>query len=392
MSNGKSIPKKSSKPGSRTATSTTPPSGPIYVPSTAPSIEDWLTSLREDSPASPIVSQGNVKVKQTSETSGLIPRESSMRWDRDMSCWRTSQASFLEMQDGLPMGARLSESFPSWGTTVNGELWVQEMPAHPTSENDGGALGWPTPSANKIEGYSREDFSPTLNQVVQAAWATPQSRDYRSAEGNDPRWENPDRSRNLNDQVRTEGDMWMTPNTMDTLPAKTQEALDHEYTHRPGTKNPNNLRDQVNVEEGQATWPTPATMDHIERKGMRPSRAATNRQTGYLSEAIGSWATPTATQYKGWSENHNRANTNDRLDYQAERPATQPGPQDHQTETVGQGSSPSDPTSPQPSPRRLNPNFVEWLMGLPIGWTDLKPLETASVRQWYENFSQGSDA
>ena len=90
MSNGKSIPKKSSKPGSRTATSTTPPSGPIYVPSTAPSIEDWLTSLREDSPASPIVSQGNVKVKQTSETSGLIPRESSMRWDRDMSCWRTS--------------------------------------------------------------------------------------------------------------------------------------------------------------------------------------------------------------------------------------------------------------------------------------------------------------
>ena len=27
-------------------------------------------------------------------------------------------------------------------------------------------------------------------------------------------------------------------------------------------------------------------------------------------------------------------------------------------------------------PMRLNPDWVEWLMGWPIGWTDLKPLET----------------
>jgi hypothetical protein len=25
---------------------------------------------------------------------------------------------------------------------------------------------------------------------------------------------------------------------------------------------------------------------------------------------------------------------------------------------------------------RLNPQWVEWLMGWPVGWTDLKPLET----------------
>ena len=28
--------------------------------------------------------------------------------------------------------------------------------------------------------------------------------------------------------------------------------------------------------------------------------------------------------------------------------------------------------------RRLNPRFVEWLMGLPPGWTDFAPLETES--------------
>ena len=53
-------------------------------------------------------------------------------------------------------------------------------------------------------------------------------------------------------------------------------------------------------------FPTPSTMDGIERKGMRPSRAATNRTTGYLSEAI---------------------------------------------------------------PGSLNPEWVEWLMGFPVGWT-----------------------
>lgn len=31
----------------------------------------------------------------------------------------------------------------------------------------------------------------------------------------------------------------------------------------------------------------------------------------------------------------------------------------------------------------LNPNWVEWLMGWPIGHTDLKPLETDKLAEWY---------
>ena len=31
---------------------------------------------------------------------------------------------------------------------------------------------------------------------------------------------------------------------------------------------------------------------------------------------------------------------------------------------------------------QLNPTWVEWLMGWPLGWTDLKPLETDKFRQW----------
>lgn len=36
---------------------------------------------------------------------------------------------------------------------------------------------------------------------------------------------------------------------------------------------------------------------------------------------------------------------------------------------------------------QLNPDWVEWLMGWPVGWTDLKPLETARFREWQQQHS-----
>jgi hypothetical protein len=45
----------------------------------------------------------------------------------------------------------------------------------------------------------------------------------------------------------------------------------------------------------------------------------------------------------------------------------------------------------QPKKYQLNPSWVEWLMGWPIGWTDLKPLATGKFRNvqlWHSTFSQ----
>lgn len=39
-------------------------------------------------------------------------------------------------------------------------------------------------------------------------------------------------------------------------------------------------------------------------------------------------------------------------------------------------------TTPQTKTARLNPFWVEWLMGWLIGWTDLKPLATDKFRSW----------
>jgi len=36
---------------------------------------------------------------------------------------------------------------------------------------------------------------------------------------------------------------------------------------------------------------------------------------------------------------------------------------------------------------QLNPPWVEWLMGWPLGWTDLKPLETAKFHEWQQQHS-----
>jgi hypothetical protein len=38
----------------------------------------------------------------------------------------------------------------------------------------------------------------------------------------------------------------------------------------------------------------------------------------------------------------------------------------------------------------LNPTWVEWLMGFPLGWTDLEPSETPSSRRSPNGSAAGS--
>ena len=109
-------------------------------------------------------------------------------------------------------------------------------------------------------------------------------------------------------------------------------------------------------EPSSVTWPRSGLMHGGQCWELpRLTLTTTEKESGY-------WPTPTATAYKGWSQNHNRADSDDRLDYTVEREAFLPGQ-----------------TTP---PKRLNPDWVEWLMGWPIGHTALKPLETDKFREW----------
>jgi hypothetical protein len=44
------------------------------------------------------------------------------------------------------------------------------------------------------------------------------------------------------------------------------------------------------------------------------------------------------------------------------------------------------------SKKRLNPAFVEWMMGWPIGWTDCERAATESFRSWLQRLSCASPA
>tara|TARA_R110000751_G_scaffold304328_1_gene419751 strand:- start:495 stop:713 length:219 start_codon:yes stop_codon:yes gene_type:complete len=37
---------------------------------------------------------------------------------------------------------------------------------------------------------------------------------------------------------------------------------------------------------------------------------------------------------------------------------------------------------------KLNPQWVEWLMGWPIGWTALEPLAMDKYQQWYDSHGE----
>ena len=136
----------------------------------------------------------------------------------------------------------------------------------------------------------------------------------------------------------TECGSWPTPTTMDKLPPKSAEALHREATvARPGRSRPANLRDCVHPEQ-MKNWPTPCTRDY---KGANTLEGLTRKDGKSGMDQL-----PNAVAYGGT-----------------------------QTQQKAQ----------------LNPSWVEWLMGWPIGFTDLKPLVTdkfRNVQLWHSLFSQ----
>ena len=141
------------------------------------------------------------------------------RYDHDLRLWKTAQCSLLE---GLDV---YSETWSRWGTMRGGECWAQLMPVLRT--NGSGSGLWPTPTTEGIDGGSnsrkaakargmwptpcatearqglqigregKKGSQQSLSTMV--AFATPQARDFRT--GQESRWDNPTKTRNLNDQI-----------------------------------------------------------------------------------------------------------------------------------------------------------------------------------------------
>ena len=174
---------------------------------------------------------------------------------------------------------------------------------------------------------------------------------------------------------------WATPNTMDSLPPKGYEASMKQATSvRKGRERPSNLREQVDEDSMQAykdalTFPTPRTADGeggpidttIKNGAFMSIRKNSNQYFGAkLRDAVESfpqgqmnnstngksqesWPTPRANKVHPEITENNR-------EYLANR--NKSNLEENVAGHCGRATG------------KLNPSWVEQLMGLPVGWTD----------------------
>lgn len=120
------------------------------------------------------------------------------------------------------------------------------------------------------------------------------------------------------------------------------------------------------VQQTRGQWPTPTVHGNYNRAGLSPTSG------DGLHTAATNWPTPSA---RDWKSGQASQETHDRNSRPLNEVACQRGPLLLTTEPGGNESSP-----PPPGSLQLNPLFVEWLMGWPLGWTDFAPVGTASYQ------------
>lgn len=124
------------------------------------------------------------------------------------------------------------------------------------------------------------------------------------------------------------------------------------------------------LQAAASQWPTPVSGDS--RGGSASARA---KEQGFreLSEEAQAWPTPTSTDHKGSTRPGQRVGQ-----------MSEAAEQRFQTPRAGaKGPAGEDSThGGQPRGKRLNPAFVEWLMGFPTGWTNLTSLASTDFARW----------
>jgi hypothetical protein len=227
------------------------------------------------------------------------------------------------------------------GTELRQDCSRRQRLAHRIAASDFSSSVWPTPNAV------------TDHQLNGGAGTDPK---VRAAQG---------RQIMLQDVVK----VWPTPRT---ITGGAESATRKQELGRAASGG-------GDLQAASQAWPTPSANDH---KGS----AAPGQRRRQLSEATEqAWPTPASTMTAGedlratWMPGSKPVRDDGKTLQNALTTCSQIWDRsrpDRPTLTDGDGSSTRDQTS-RP---RLNPQFVEWLMGVPVGWTDFAPLETAWFR------------
>lgn len=349
--------------------------------------------------------------------SGSSLPESFASYDPVSSSWRTSQHSLFPTE-GLTL---YSETWPRSGMMRSGIASRRPTLAHLTAGIASGS--WATPVASRsigsttIEAATREAVRLgknrwTLMTQIAERWRTPHANIWKNASTMEERTSG-GHTVNLQDQVRA----WPTP----TASLRTMQDLEQARFAGDDPKRPPYSR---------AWFPTPTAslrnlnespLSFIERaefwrrsKGyhnhmplsvlvqMWPTPVAADSHAGRVAYARGNptleaaaqrsmWPTPSARDWKdtpGMAETaedgRNRLDQLARVVYHEERKWPTPRAMDAEKVPSGhRGNSDSlnasvarEENMQVAATGKLNPTWVEWLMGFPLGWTDLEDSET----------------
>ena len=137
--------------------------------------------------------------------------------------------------------------------------------------------------------------------------------------------------------LKKRAEMWPTPRSCSAMAANITPGSAWDDKRNP------NLETIV----GRRMWPTPTAHD-AKDTGTAPSEG--KRNTPNLAYQAKNWPTPRTKGMCGGTGSWELLKKNTTIE---------------EARAMGAGNG-----------GKLNPMWVEWLMGWPLGWTDLKPLET----------------
>ena len=352
-------------------------SGMTFRPLTETHGEDVLMSFLAAFPAKTSPPQERAPESKASEAvCGSTWRESSVKYCPLKSGWKTHRCLWEE--DLEPSSLTL----PKWGMTRSGVLWERITPPPLTSGTESGSSeSWATPT--------------TMDKLP------PKSAEALHKEATQAR---PGRSKpaNLRDQV-SNSHMWPTPKAHEPgMTAKTTGRGVEKSTH---------LTTQVALAEGMIDrntgrlWPTPqahkitrsgeiVNADGTEWDGLsKPHSKTTGRPiTTALADAVAMWPTPAARDCKG-ANSREHCETNgtgrkhmDQLPNAVAHPDLRfatPQARDFRTGQQSRWENPERTRNLNDQiGGQLNPTWVEWLMGWPLGWTDCAASATDKFQQW----------
>lgn len=340
-------------------------------------VASWLS--RVVSRASRSVVQAGVTATPTNEMDGRIPFVSLENYvppSSSLKTWTTSCGRWIKPQMSLwGTSEPYSATWPKAGMVSDGVCyrlpkWEQRI------REIGSGLLLPTPTANKHTSNAADPDN--LVDSHGKPWE-PGKKPFDKRSGRQV-------TTTPHDFVR-HFQMWPTP-----------------------TINGNHNRKGISAKSGDGLatavrmWPTPnvpnggrqANTDRLNIVGNCAYREdGTKAQIG-LEVAVKLWRTPNARDgEKGW--NSHNSNGSLHLSAQVHQYPT-PSATDYRTgyredseAGIAQREKRSKPLRPAAAPgTQLNPDWVEWLMGWPIGWTSLEPLPQGMFLEWLDKSSAGT--